>query len=183
MASSPQVLLISLCHFRWAIPLIAEMHRTDGSKFVTLAHCLSISRDSLKRTLAGLVERGWVMKNPGYGHPLRPEYVLSATGRRLGPVCQELNQLLASLGHAGIGLQKWSLPVLCVLAQGALRFSEIKNALADATPRAVTLALKELGEAGLVERAVVDRYPPTAVYCLRGDGTPLASAAAAIGRA
>jgi DNA-binding HxlR family transcriptional regulator len=37
------------------------------------------------------------------------------------------------------------------------------------TPRALTLALKDLQAAGLVERRVEDAYPPRAVY----SATPL----------
>jgi DNA-binding HxlR family transcriptional regulator len=165
--------IISLSHYRWAIPILAEMDRTEGSKFVTLAHHLSISRDSLQRTLAALIELGWVMKNPGYGHPLRPEYILTETGKRLGPTCQELFQLMTEAKLERVALQKWSLPILEVIFQGAERFSEIKSHLHSATGRAVTLALKELCQAGLVERAVVNDFPPTTIYKLQDSGNRL----------
>jgi DNA-binding HxlR family transcriptional regulator len=103
-----------------------------------------------------------VMRNPGYGHPSRPEYVLTPAGRRAAPACA---QLLAQLRRAGVeqvALRKWSLPILAVLT-AELRFGELRRAV-GATPRALALALKELVAAGLVERRVHDGFPPSTTY-------------------
>ena len=170
MTNQKKSLIIMVSHHRWAIPIIAEIGRTDGSKFVTLIHRLGISRDSLQRTLLGLIEAGWLMKNPGYGHPLRPEYILTDSGNRLKPICQELFKLISQASLDQVAFQKWSLPILGTIFQGAERFSEIKNKLPSATSRAVTLALKELCQAGLVTRAVIDDFPPTSVYKLQEAG-------------
>jgi DNA-binding HxlR family transcriptional regulator len=175
--------IVSLSHYRWAIPIIAEINRTEGSKFVTLANRLSMSRDSLQRTLTSLIELRWVMKNPGYGHPLRPEYILTKTGKQLGPKCQELCRLMIEEEVERVALQKWSLPILGVISQGAERFSEIKHQLPSATARAVTLALKELCQAGLVERAIVEDFPPTTIYKLKESGDRLGKLAQNISRA
>jgi DNA-binding HxlR family transcriptional regulator len=167
--------IVSLCHYRWAIPVVAELSRTDGSKFVTLAAHLGVARDALKRTLTALIEQGLVQRNPGYGHPLRPEYLLTDAGRSIGPACRELAAQLTALGVEDVGLHKWSLPLLTALRDEARHFSELKNAFPGVTARAVTLALKELGEAGLVERVVLtDRYPPATVYRLKTAGAALA---------
>lgn len=172
--------IISLCHYRWAIPILAELWRTDGSKFVTLSFRLGISRDSLKRTLMEMSEDGWLKKNPGYGHPLRPEYILTEAGRDVGPACAKIVAFLAEQNIADVGLQKWSIPILVALAKGATRFSEIKTALPGVTPRAITLALKDLCDVGLSERVVIGGYPPTSIYRLTG-GARLAEVAASIG--
>ena len=180
-SKSPKLRIISLCHFRWAIPILAELWRTEGSKFVTLSFLLEISRDSLKRTLMEMSAAGWIKKNPGYGHPLRPEYILTEAGREVGPACAKIVACLAEKNVADVGLQKWSIPILVALAEGATRFSEIKTALSGVTPRAITLALKDLCDVGLSERVVIDGYPPTSIYRLTG-GTRLAEVAASIGR-
>jgi len=60
-----------LFHHRWAAPILAELHRSKGSRFVTLSNRLGLGRESLRRTLSALIDAGLVMKNPGYGHPLR----------------------------------------------------------------------------------------------------------------
>jgi DNA-binding HxlR family transcriptional regulator len=166
--------LAELSHHRWTLPVLAEIERTRGSRFATLTGRLGVSGESLRRTLGWLVETGLVARNPGYGHPLRPEYVFTRRGARLGPPAQRL--LDALRGHEGVGLKKWSLPVLAELDEPR-RFSELRAALADATPRALTLALKDLRGAGLVTRTVLDDYPPSVVYETTTAGRPIAQAA------
>ena len=46
------------------------------------------------------------------------------------------------------------------------RFSELRGALPGVSPRALTLALKALADAGMVERTVLASYPPRTVYRL-----------------
>ena len=169
--------LLTLCHHRWTIPVLAEIERTRGSRFATLGGTLGVSNESLRRTLRALEAEGLVTRNPGYGHPLRPEYVFTARGARLGPRARRLLGRLA--GHEEIGLKKWSLPVLAALG-GPRRFSEIGTALPDASPRALTLALKDLRAAGLVQRTVTDDYPPSVVYQLTPEARPIAAAARAL---
>ena len=156
--------LVALFHLRWAAPILAELQRTRGSRFVTLSRRLGLSRESLRRTLAALLDRGLVARNPGYGHPLRPEYILTDEGARLAPACLDLLEALREARIESVALKKWSLPIVYALAQGAERFSELRAALPGITPRALALALKELDAAGLVERRVVEEYPPATVY-------------------
>jgi DNA-binding HxlR family transcriptional regulator len=165
--------LVALFHLRWAAPILAELHRGRGGRFVTLAYRLGLSRESLRRTLAALLDRGLVARNPGYGHPLRPEYVLRPEGARLAPACAELLDALRRRGLEDVGLKKWSLPVLYALAEGAERFSDLRAALPGVTPRALTLALKDLTAAALIDRTVTNGYPPASVYGVTRSGARL----------
>jgi DNA-binding HxlR family transcriptional regulator len=136
------------------------MGRTRGSRFATLTGRLGVTGESLRRTLAYLRDERLVDRNPGYGHPLRPEYLLTARGRRLAPRARAVMDALA--GHEAVGLKKWSLPVLAELVEPR-RFSEL-NAALPATSRALALALKDLETAGLVRRTVTDDHPPQVSY-------------------
>ena len=60
------------------------------AKFVVLQKRLGISRSSLQRTLRALIDAGLVKKNPGYGHPMRPEYLLTERGAKVGAPAQAL---------------------------------------------------------------------------------------------
>jgi DNA-binding HxlR family transcriptional regulator len=153
--------LIALFHHRWSAPVLAELDRTRGTRFVVLVNRLGVGRESLRRTLDALIELGLVARNPGYGHPLRPEYLLTPPGQDAAERCTRLLGLLD--GDAEIALKKWSLPVLAALS-GPSRFSELRDALPGVTARALALALKDLQTAGLVDRRVEDAYPPTATY-------------------
>lgn len=167
--------LAVLFHHKWSAPILAELHADSGAKFVTLIKRLGLSRDSLSTTLATLIAKRWVRRNPGHGHPLRPEYVLTAAGAQLGPWCCKLMAILSALGVEELGLKKWSMPVALGLQNGLERFSELKAFLPGSTARAIALALKDLQTAGLVERVVVDDYPPATHYRLARPGRRLGS--------
>jgi DNA-binding HxlR family transcriptional regulator len=167
--------LIALFHNRWSVPILAELHRQRGSRFVTLSRILGLSRESLRRTLAALIESGLVGRNPGYGHPLRPEYVLTSSGVRIAAACRPLVERLRRSELEEVGLKKWSMPVVYALGEGPRRFSELRETLEGISPRALTLALKDLEAADLIDRRVTNDYPPATVYRLTRSGRPLAT--------
>jgi DNA-binding HxlR family transcriptional regulator len=171
--------LVNLFHRRWSLPVLAELHRLRGSKLVTLVHRLKASRGAVKQTLADLIRLGLVMRNPGYGHPLRPEYVLTARGIRIAPACAALLEELFLRGLVDVGLKKWSMPVLGALSslgRGGGRFSALMESLGSLTDRALALTLKDLQRAGLLSRLVLDSYPPTTLYQVTEEGRPIAAA-------
>lgn len=169
--------LSQFVHRRWALPIVAELHASDGSKFITLVNRLGISKDSLSRTLEALIRQGWVMRNPGYGHPLRPEYILTPAGMLLGDPCYRLMQEFRRHHLENTALRKWSLPILFALAGGATRFSDILQRYPGLTTRALSLALKDLQAAGLVEETT-QGYGLTALG--RGTLSPLSALARAL---
>ena len=147
---------------RWALPILVRLGARGGSRFVPLANELGLSRDALRQTLDALIESGLVMRNPGYGHPTRPEYVLTEDGRRVAPVCSKLLREAQRFGVDDLVLKKWSLPVLAALGT-EVRYGELRRAV-GATPRSLTLALKELAARDLVERRVHGDFPPSTTY-------------------
>lgn len=179
-ASTGSARLVRLSHHRWAVPVLAELHRRDGSRLAPLANGLGVPRDTLTRTFEALIELGLAARNPGHGHPLRPEYVLSGAGRRAGPPALELATAARELGMLDLAGRKWSLPALAALDDGAGRFGTLLSALPGCTPRALALALHDLGTARLVERRVVDGRPPGTTYSLAPDGARLARLAVAL---
>lgn len=163
--------LIDLVHHRWNIPVIAELHRQSGAKFVTLANSVGVGRNSLSTSLNDLIELGLVMKNPGYGHPMRPEYILTQHGEAIGEHCLQLATLLNRRHESDIGYRKWTLPLVVAIGEGVQRFSEVRSSLGGlATPRAVTLGLKSMLSANWATRSVIDDYPPRAGYALTPAG-------------
>ena len=159
--------LIALCHHRWSIRLVAELDRGEGAKFVTLLNRLKLSRAPLSATLHQLVQLGLVRRNTGYGHPMRPEYLLTQTGKSIGPHCQSLAMTLSRAGWEKIGFDKWSLPLAALIGGQTLRFNELRGELDSASPRAITLALKSLENQDWIDRIIVSEYPLAAGYQLR----------------
>jgi DNA-binding HxlR family transcriptional regulator len=174
--------LVALFHNRWSVPILAELHRQRGSRFVTLSRILGLSRESLRRTLAALIDLGFVSRNPGYGHPLRPEYVLTDAGERIARASGPLIDTLRRRGLEEIGLKKWSMPVVYALSGAPRRFSELREELEGISPRALTLTLKELEAVGVVKRRVTDDYPPSTIYRLANDAHALADVVGPLAR-
>ena len=119
--------LIRLFHRRWSVPVLAELHRAKGAKFVSLVNRLGVSRTALKLTLLDLIDAGLAMMNPGYGHPLRPEYILPAESADLARRCALLDDLVHREGVAETAFRKWSMPVLLTLGGGRRHFSQISG--------------------------------------------------------
>lgn len=159
--------LIELTHRRWNIPALAALQRTNGAKFITLVNQLGVSRSALSTALGELIERGLVMKNTGYGHPLRPEYLLTEPGKAVASHCLELAELLQHRSEEDLAYRKWTLPLVAAIGDRVQRFNALRGSLGtDVTPRAVTLGLKSLLAHHWIRRLVVDDYPPAAGYTL-----------------
>jgi DNA-binding HxlR family transcriptional regulator len=163
---------------RWLLPITAHVGAADGSRFAAMLASLGLSRSMLAASLAQLIEAGWLARNPGHGHPLRPEYVLTAAGRPIADFAGRVMKARDMLGLAPDDLSRWALPAAARMAQGPVRFSELRAALAPVTPRALSLALKQMEAAELIDRALAGTYPPTATYALTRRGKRLAAALA-----
>lgn len=168
--------LVALSRHRWAAALIADLAAHEGARFVELLHRIGLSRDSLARTIDAARQSGWVAPNPGHGHPLRPEYVLTAEGQRLA---LRASRIVAAQRRIHLGpdqLTRWSLPIVRVLDGGNSRFNAVARLLAPASPRALSQSLRSLAANRLVDRVLADGYPPASSYRLTDHGRILADA-------
>jgi DNA-binding HxlR family transcriptional regulator len=168
--------LIALGRNRWSVALLVDLAAHRGARFVELLHRLSLPRDSLVRTLEAAKVAGWIVPNPGHGHPLRPEYILTPEGARLANVATSLQSAITKIGLAPSMLTRWSLPLVRAIDRGDQRFNALTRTLAPATPRALSQSLRSLAESKLVLRELIDDYPPTSFYKLTETGVILARA-------
>jgi DNA-binding HxlR family transcriptional regulator len=171
--------LAALGRYRWIVPVLAQLGQPHSGRFVVLRNALGIARETLVRTLEAGLETGWIIRNPGHGHPLRPEYILTAEGARIASACQAIIAAQQALGLPPAALTRWSLPIMRLVSDGCSRFNQIERVLADATPRALTQSLKAMAMLALVTRVIVDDYPPRTDYGLTPRGARLAAALAA----
>lgn len=65
---------------------------------------------------------------------------------------------------------RWKPRILCVLADGSLRYSDLRNELVNITDTALANALKELQNANMVTRRQFEEIPPRVEYALTGKG-------------
>jgi DNA-binding HxlR family transcriptional regulator len=84
--------------------------------------------------------------------------------------CRHASQVLEVVG------QRWSPSILLALARGAERFSEITAVVTGLSARMLTLRLKQLETAELVERTVIPTTPVMVRYRLTPRGDDLIAA-------
>jgi DNA-binding HxlR family transcriptional regulator len=71
---------------------------------------------------------------------------------------------------------KWAVVILAYLKEGEHRYGELRRKMPDITEKMLTQRLKELTEAGLVERTAHDAVPPAVSYRLSDEAAQLAPA-------
>lgn len=169
-------LLCALGQNRWNVPLMALLAETGGARFVVMLNHLGIARESLTRTLGAVIDLGWVIRNPGHGHPLRPEYVLTEEGVQVAQMCCAIVDAQDRLDMSPAMFTRWSLATIHLIAKGQSRFNGIERALPGVNPRGLTQSLKAMVAASLIERLVVAGYPPVTHYALTKQGSLLAEA-------
>ena len=74
---------------------------------------------------------------------------------------------------------KWTVPIVHLLAKGPLRHGQLKRGLPGVSQRMLTLTLRKLEASGLLSRTVHSTVPPSVEYTLtklgRSLNTPLAT--------
>jgi DNA-binding HxlR family transcriptional regulator len=74
---------------------------------------------------------------------------------------------------ADIVCGKWTILIIRDLARGRTRFCELERSLQGISPRTLSLRLRALEEAGIVERRTYPEVPPRVEYALTAKGRAL----------
>ncbi|WP_167509126.1 winged helix-turn-helix transcriptional regulator [Corallococcus sicarius] len=86
-------------------------------------------------------------------------------------VCRSVGDVLGRIGD------KWSVLVIVMLADGSLRFSELRRAIGTVSQKMLTATLRGLERDGYLTRTVTPTIPPRVDYALTEMGrdvlTPL----------
>ncbi|MEQ1900079.1 MAG: winged helix-turn-helix transcriptional regulator [Devosia sp.] len=110
-----------------------------------------------------LLDIGLLERNPGHGHPLRPEFRLTALGARAAALAHRI-QGAARSDDLDLLRRAWTLPVLISLHRPS-HFIDIKRNLPSITDRALSLSLKSMEDRAWVHRHVyVAARPPRPIY-------------------
>mgnify|MGYP000002914523 CR=1 FL=1 len=92
-----------------------------------------------------------------------------------GRNCQAVNHILARVGD------KWSMQVVMSLAEGSMRFNELRRQIDGISQRMLTRTLRGLERDGLVSRKVTPSVPPRVDYALTELGSSLRQPVLALG--
>ena len=81
--------------------------------------------------------------------------------------CPAIREVLNRVGD------KWSVQIVGLLGDGAMRFSELRRSIEGISQRMLTLTLRGLERDGLIERTVFPEIPPRVEYELTRLGQTL----------
>lgn len=156
--------LVNLCSRTWSLTALSLMARGVSGRVSPLAAAAGCGRTSMSASVDHLISLGFLEKNPGYGHPLRPEYRLTSGGIYLAEWAKDLSNLIKSDQDQALLRNKWSLPLISCLPEER-RYSEIRRGLVPITDRALSSCIAKLTEESWIRRNVsINVSPPTVTY-------------------
>ena len=135
--------LVKLTSRAWSLSILAQMDRGVPGRQAALMSATGAGRTAFRQSLDHLIDLGLIERNPGHGHPLRPEFRLTAQGEEIARIANRVEALAKQPSDQSLLRRAWSLPVLSV-AREPLYFGEIKSRLLPITDRALSQSLKLL---------------------------------------
>lgn len=172
--------LVALTSKAWSLRALALMHAGVPGRQAPLIAASGASRTSFVNSLDHLVAAGLLERNPGHGHPLRPEFRLTEAGHALAPLAHRIDALVQASPDPAFLRRAWTVPLLAVTRAPA-QFSQIRGRLAPITDRALSAALGGLQERRWIDRTVdIDQRPPRPLYRAAGPGAEISAAVALV---
>lgn len=114
-----------------------------------------------------------IERNPGHGHPLRPEFRLTDQGRVVAARATKITELAAD---DALLRRTWTIPILATTTRPRY-FGEIKQSLGNITDRSLSKSLKSLeGHQWLDREVMTNIHPPRPVYHAKNIGKRIANA-------
>jgi len=162
--------LVKLTSRAWSLNILTLMHEGMPGRQAPLLAATSASRTSFASSLDHLVELGFLERNPGHGHPLRPEFRLTPQGVEAAAIASRIVKAVPDDREFALLRRSWTVPILALTASPR-RFSIIKSYLAPITDRALSTSLHQLEEREWLRREIVtsNRLPfPTYHAANRG---------------
>lgn len=148
----------------WAVSILSNLHRGVAGRQATLIAATGASRTSFAQSMDHLISIGLLERNPGHGHPLRPEYRLTSQGVTAAAIANKIQSVTTGMDQTLLR-RSWTLPVLTTIHKPA-HFNEIKRNLHSITDRALSQSLKSMEVRNWVRRDVDETArPPGSIYC------------------
>ncbi|MFK7830315.1 MAG: winged helix-turn-helix transcriptional regulator [Congregibacter sp.] len=156
--------LVKITSRAWSLDILALLDSGVAGRQAPLLAATEANRTAFAKSLSHLIDLGLLQRNPGHGHPLRPEYRLTATGIEIARVAGNLVRAVPSDAEFAPLRRCWTLPILSVTA-APRRFTEIKTDLLSVSDRALSQSLGQLQEINWLQREVDSAVrPPRPTY-------------------
>ncbi len=162
--------LVKLTSRAWSLNILAALHSGVPGRQAPLLAATSASRTSFAASLDHLFQLGLLERNPGHGHPLRPEFRLTAEGVKAAEIASRIVATVPDETEFTLLRRSWSVPILA-LTETPQRFSTMKTTLASVTDRALSSALHQLEEREWIQRDIdLSARAPFPTYCAVNTG-------------
>ncbi|MEY8832858.1 winged helix-turn-helix transcriptional regulator [Phaeobacter italicus] len=156
-------LFVNITSRAWAMPILSSLHSGVAGRQAPLLAATGAGRTAFAQSLDHLIELGLLERNPGYGHPLRPEFRLTPLGKTVAAMADRVRDVAAEADWPLLR-RSWTLPVLSSLHE-ARHFTDIKQQLPNITDRALSQSLKVMEAKSWVLRSVDGAArPPRSTY-------------------
>ncbi len=156
--------LVKVTSRAWSLNILAAMHAGTPGRQAPLLAASGAGRTAFTQSLAHLIELGLLERNPGHGHPLRPEFRLTPQGAEVACVAARIMRAVPGPAERGLLRRTWTIPVLAVSREPRC-FTDIKTRLLPITDRALSQSLKLLqGQHWLERRIDTAIRPPRPLY-------------------
>lgn len=156
-------IFVNITSRAWALPILSNLHNGVPGRQATLLAATGASRTAFAQSMDHLIEIGLLERNPGHGHPLRPEFRLTRIGKSTAALANKV-QFAAGNENQDLLRRSWTLPVLTSL-HTANHFNDIKRNLLTISDRALSQSLRTMEDRNWVRRSVNDAArPPRSIY-------------------
>ncbi len=156
--------LVKVTSKAWSLTILASMYEGVPGRQAALLGASGAGRTAFAHSILHLTDLGLLEKNPGHGHPLRPEYRLTQKGGEAALMAHRIRQAVPRLSEISLLRRVWTIPVL-VVAQKPLHFSQIKKELVSISDRALSQSLIQLQAQHWMRREVDTTIrPPRPLY-------------------
>ncbi|MCK0095894.1 winged helix-turn-helix transcriptional regulator [Yoonia sp. F2084L] len=170
-------LFVNVTSRAWALAILSNLHAGVAGRQAPLLAATGASRTAFAQSMDHLITVGLLERNPGYGHPLRPEFRLTSLGVSAAAIANKI-QSVAGKEDQDLLRRSWTLPVLTTLHTPS-RFNDIKRSLPSITDRALSQSLKIMEVRSWVCRAVDETArPPRSIYSAVNAGAAISQATA-----
>lgn len=143
--------LVKLTRKAWSLNILALLDEGVPARQAPLLARIGAGRTAFAASLDHLVQLGLLERNPGHGHPLRPEYRLTPAGVLAAKMAGRVMRTVPDTGTGHVLRRSWSAPVLALTARPQ-RFSAIRDGLGQITDRALSQSLGALEDANWLSR-------------------------------
>lgn len=156
--------LVKVTSRAWSLNILSLMHSGIAARQATLLSASGAGRTAFVQSMHHLIDLGLLERNPGHGHPLRPEYRLTPAGAEAAILADKIQNAAPETSNHALLRRAWTIPVLGVIHQPRY-FKDIKKDLVSISDRALSQSLKHLQTQRWITRDVnTTIHPPRPLY-------------------